>query len=708
MSSSMLSVKKQWLVMLVITLDLLTANTLATPNSCPTVCVCKWKGGKQTVECIDRGLITIPTNVPPETQVLDMSGNNLQILPRDMFIRAGLLNLQRVYLRHCRVGQIDDHAFRGLTNLVELDLSHNLLTSIPSITFHDTQFLREVTLASNPIQKIDNKAFRNLPSLVKLDLSDCELQTISNSAFEGVEQLESLKLNGNRLTELRQMTVESLSRLHGIELHDNPWYCDCRLRAAKVWLTNNNIPYPVAPQCSGGPERVAGRTFAELDVDDFACKPEILPISRYVEATTGENATVICRVNAVPPATIHWYWNGRLLVNNSVFSSHQRVYIFEEGTFDKSNSLVLTNAQETDSSEFYCVADNKAGTAEANYTLHVSMRTAGMATLGSGQIAGLSAALVILILVILLVILLLLVRLRRLPFSESKTPGQVEAAPPVNDNTSNNPNCKTNSISPGNHDTDRKSVPNDIKLTCNPVQKPPRLTEVSYSTSHYDGNGSVMTATQNTLPPTSTATTNNPDLIKDTKRLAGMEVTPASNKLSTTALPDDTDPVDESTPPLDRVAGEYNRTVGCDSMYPAGVWEQGQPSSLSASPDLFIRRTTSSSAAGFNYDTTDKTPIIGDGTSLGGASEDETEYSCRTFPRSHHHQNNGYPPDYGLPIINPAAAVGGSTTPPNAKTIRVWQRGVPVLPPVTALKRVLSSSRNSPDEGYQEGCGTDV
>ena len=88
-------------------------------------------------------------------KVLDLGGNNLQILPREVFSRHGLLNLQKLKLSNCKIGQIDPTAFRGrllfrmsfifemikclicsgLTNLVELDLSSNKLASVPTPTF---------------------------------------------------------------------------------------------------------------------------------------------------------------------------------------------------------------------------------------------------------------------------------------------------------------------------------------------------------------------------------------------------------------------------------------------------------------------------------------------------------------------------------------------------------------------------------------------
>lgn len=518
---------------------------------------------------------------------------------------------------------------------------------MPSATFRDVPFLRDLVLSHNPIQKIDTQAFKTIPGLIKLDLSNCEIQIIASKAFEGIEMLESLKLNGNRLSELRLRTVETLNRLHGIEMHDNPWHCDCRLRAVKEWLVNNNIPYPIAPVCSGGPERVIDKTFTELHIDDFACKPEILPVNRYIEASSGQNATILCRANAIPVANINWYWNGRPLLNNTAFSSHQKIYVFEDGKQEKRSVLVLTNVQEINSSEFYCVAENRAGNAEANFTLHVSMRAAGITQLGSGQIAGLSVALIILILFILLVIFILLVRLRRIPFSETKTSGQIEVVTVVNGTT----NGKVSTVPANETSTFNETKPTELNF-CNPVQKPPRMNDIPYTTGNYNGNGSVMPASCFVSP--SSASGNNPDLINDTK-------TSEEYSLEVPERP---------------ASGEYSRNA--DSLYPSGLWEQ----------EDYSRQNF--------YD--DKTPIM-DGMSGGGSVE---ELAFRN--------SQGYPADYGLPIADQKPVLAQQINlPTNAKTLRVWQKGgVPVLPPVTALKRALSHNRNSPDEGYQEGCGTDV
>ncbi|KAL1506658.1 hypothetical protein ABEB36_005983 [Hypothenemus hampei] len=634
-------------------------------ESCPSLCTCKWKNGKRTVECMERGLIKIPESADTETQVLDLSVNNLQILPKETFFRSGLVNLQRVYLKSCRLGQIDDQAFKGVTNLIELDLSSNLLTSIPSETFQDTPFLRELLISNNPIQKIDPGAFRNLRGLVKLDISNCEIKMVAPRAFEGIEGLESLKINDNHLSELRPHTVEVLHKLHGVDLHNNPWYCDCRLRVIKEWLTDNNIPSSIAPICSGGPERLIKKSFVEIQMDELACKPEILPVSRYIESTVGENATISCRANAIPPAQIKWFCNGKQLYHNTSFSNHQKIHIFESGKQEKKSILMISNVQEIDFLEFYCAAENRAGSSETNFTLRVISRPLGITSLGNGQIAGLSAALAVLILLVLVIISVLLIRVRRSPYIETKTPRQLEVVTVVNGSAL--PNGKA-AISPSNSTiqapslTDRK--PSDLNLT-NPIQKPPRINDQPYS-----GNGSVMTGSY--ISPSSNSG-NNPDLINDMKQQGSNEMLP--NAVITEQYD------------LERPAsGEYSRNV--DSLYPSSLWDN----------DSYNIQRTSSNNSTFTYD--DKTPII-EGTSANNQGE-LSSYRNRVL---------GYPQDYGLPV--PMSEIASSATqvslPASTKTLRVWQKGgVPVLPPVTALKRAFGSNRNSPDEGYQEGCGTDV
>ncbi|XP_041988192.1 leucine-rich repeat-containing protein 24 [Aricia agestis] len=641
---------------LIVAVTVIVSKTIlagvAPPGSCPAVCVCKWKGGKQTVECVDRALITVPEPVDPATQVLDLSGNNLQILPQEAFARTGLVNLQRVYLRNCNIGQINDRAFKGLTNLVELDLSHNLLTQIPSNSFVDAPFLRDLTLSHNPIIKIHADSLSNLGSVVKLDLSKCEIRDINSDVFRSLQSVESIKLNGNNLRDLPLSSLEKLEKLRVIDLSDNPWICDCRLRDVKMWLSKHKLFS--TPSCAM-PPRLANKSFSELSLDEFACKPEILPVSRHVEATLGDNATIVCRTEAVPAANINWYWNGRLLMNGSIFNSNQRIHIFEAGEAKKRSTLVITNTQESDSTEFYCVALNKGGTAEANFTVHITQMAAGMASLGSAQIASLGAALFLVIILVSLGLLVTFVRFRPVPACESKTPNtldRVVSGNEVHPTVTDRPHVAVLA--------NRQDSPSYDDGKCNPVTKPPRSNDIPYTTNHYEGRGSVVTTGGQVAVSPTISTGIDPDLINDTR------------------------PESVNRPG----SGEYARETS-DSLYPSGLWDQIKMNQA----NNLARAISSAIPTYYN----DRTPII-ENSSVNG-SQEELGYASRTFPRSHALHAAGppdapYPADYGLPV-------GG------ARTLRVWQRAPPVLPPVSTLKRVLTITRPA-DGGFQDGCATDV
>uniref|UniRef100_T1GF40 LRRNT domain-containing protein n=1 Tax=Megaselia scalaris TaxID=36166 RepID=T1GF40_MEGSC len=146
---------------------------------CPNSCECKWKSGKESVLCLNANLTNIPDKLDSGTQILDLTGNEIAVIPND-----------------CRTRQIEPFAFRKLSNLVELDFSYNQLTMVPSHAFDSIPELRDIKLNGNPITRISNDAFSRIPQLVRLDLSDCKIQQVEPRAFFGLEaSLEWLKLD---------------------------------------------------------------------------------------------------------------------------------------------------------------------------------------------------------------------------------------------------------------------------------------------------------------------------------------------------------------------------------------------------------------------------------------------------------------------------------------------------------------------------------
>lgn len=608
---------------------LICAALILNSAACPNECSCKWKSGKKTVECSERGLITIPSGIDKETQVLDISGNDLQILHRETFQRSGLMDLQKMYMRSCRLGQIDKNAFRGLSNLIEIDLSDNLLTHIPSEAFEDIPYLRNISLARNPIQKVDPFSFRLVRSLIRLDLSHCNIQSIRSKAFDNLDNLEYLKLNDNELQELQVDTVENLKKLKSIELEGNRWRCDCHLRAVKMWIDDNKINQPTSVFCTGGPERIKYKSLSELDAADFACRPSIKTDIRYVEAVIGGNITIECKVESDPVATISWYFgNGHILSNNSIYDSTQRIFVIdsEDSIHDKRSKLVLKKLEESDAGEYHCVAENRAGNDEANFTLYVLPPSSSIVSLSSNNINTITIALGVLILVMLIVIILLVKKIRISSYGSKETNTQNIKSPPEKNSMETS--------SQKSHDSEIKSESGKAFTV---------TSDLSYSRSLSDiGNPAFS----------------NPDLISGTNVRDSTCITPL---------------------PITRPISDY-----CHN------WQKSYAMPRAAS------------SSGFNYDIHDRMPIIVDTVSAGSGSDD-------VF--THSRMSNDYPPDYGLPIL-PENGISQ----PCAKTLKVWQRGVPVFPPMCSgpppvpppAFQTMPHSRNSPADRRYQRCGTDV
>ncbi|XP_050441800.1 leucine-rich repeat-containing protein 24 [Adelges cooleyi] len=340
------------------------AATLVAATACPLTCTCKWKGGKQTVECVNKSLSTIPDGIDPGTQVLDMSGNPVKSLPQGRFITAGLANLQKIFMARCRIAYVDDGAFQGLSNMVELDLSDNGIADIPSKSFDDYPLLMKLVFSGNAITVVRTAAFRRLSYLTVLDLSRCRLETIEPGAFDGLASLEWLRLNDNRIVRMVSGSGGSVLplSLHGIEIHHNPWDCDCRLLDVHRWLNNNSAPHTVEPSCHS-PERLRGMAIKKLARDELACTPTAKTTSAaFQETETGKNLTLSCQLSpAGVTAAISWWFEGRPLGNETALTS----------TADETEDLLIPEVTVRHNGSYSCVAENRAGRTTCNFTVRV-------------------------------------------------------------------------------------------------------------------------------------------------------------------------------------------------------------------------------------------------------------------------------------------------------------------------------------------------
>lgn len=324
-------------------------------------------------------------------KVLDLTANDLGTINREAFSNVGLLNLQKIFLVRCRLRSLDRFSFRKLSNLVELDLSYNLLSTVPSNALESTPELRELKLSGNPIQRISDEAFVKVPQLVRLELSDCRISYLEPRAFAALEDtLEWLKLDGNRLVDVKSSTLTTLHGLHGIELASNPWNCTCGLRPLREWMIDENVPCDVPPVCRF-PARLSGKTWDRLELDEFACVPEILAPDPKAHGVEGRNITMKCKIGGVPEPSVRWSLRNRVIANLTTIHG-KKTYVVRAK--DNEIDLTITAADTQDAGIYTCAAENKAGRAEASVTLAVSRKPLDAPLSGKMIVASLILAII--------------------------------------------------------------------------------------------------------------------------------------------------------------------------------------------------------------------------------------------------------------------------------------------------------------------------
>lgn len=185
-------------------------------GGCPAACDCTSR--PRAVLCAHRRLEAVPGGLPPDTELLDLSGNRLWGLQRGMLSRLGLL--QELDLSDNQLSALEPGAFLGLQSLLTLRLRGNRLRILGPGVFSGLSALTLLDLRLNQIVLFLDGAFGELGSLQQLEVGDNHLVFVAPGAFAGLAKLRSLTLERCNLSTVPGPALARLPELGALRLRD--------------------------------------------------------------------------------------------------------------------------------------------------------------------------------------------------------------------------------------------------------------------------------------------------------------------------------------------------------------------------------------------------------------------------------------------------------------------------------------------------------
>lgn len=173
---------------------------LAVPEQypCPSDCTCE--DGTKFLNCSDRSLTTIPADLPRNVIRLDLSGNNIKVVPMEAF--QNCTEVREILLDRNVIEQLDKEVFMKLVRLDVLGLAGNQLSHLATDTFEEAQSLRRLVLNDNPLVVPDDGPFLQQEELEELEIARCNLTELTKETFSGLAGLKWLNLAGNEFDEV--------------------------------------------------------------------------------------------------------------------------------------------------------------------------------------------------------------------------------------------------------------------------------------------------------------------------------------------------------------------------------------------------------------------------------------------------------------------------------------------------------------------------
>ncbi|XP_078614280.1 uncharacterized protein LOC144883558 [Branchiostoma floridae x Branchiostoma japonicum] len=248
---------------------------LKEPNMPEAGCSCK-PGAICTLprcDCTNKGLTSIPRNLPTFFYRLDLARNQITKIQPGVF--SNLTQLIDLTLSFNQITMIQPTAFSSLPQLQALDLSSNQITLIKPGTFINLLRLGRLILNSNNITMIQEGTFVNLPLIQILYLYNNHISMIQAGAFANLPQLQLLDLRNNMMSAISPLAFGLFSSKLAITLIGNPWQCDCKM--APFGLDSTEFPSFKDQIICAQPTKFLGKKLTDVNPEELVCIEPTIP-----------------------------------------------------------------------------------------------------------------------------------------------------------------------------------------------------------------------------------------------------------------------------------------------------------------------------------------------------------------------------------------------------------------------------------------------
>lgn len=188
-------------------------------DTAPLLSMCSVDAKTAAVRCVNRSLVEIPANLPPNAKSLNLScnritrvsaqaighlsyievislrNNRLTAIFSDSFVNCSAL--RTLYLDHNMLSSL---RFVQMTNLRELHMSHNLVTMLD--TGNTVLSLTTVDLSFNSLRQFSGSVLSRLQNVRVLNVSHNVIESVSFDDSSVLSHLRHLDISGNRLATL--------------------------------------------------------------------------------------------------------------------------------------------------------------------------------------------------------------------------------------------------------------------------------------------------------------------------------------------------------------------------------------------------------------------------------------------------------------------------------------------------------------------------